>query len=210
LPEEALQGREFERFRGELSRHDLAATVAEFDAALSLIGDYAGTYLPWVGCVLRYLVPLKWKLGLASSSSSDNRAPGVVLFANDHSCFALAEVLVHEASHQYFFVLNRRGTIDDGSDTNLYYSPFREMDRPIFFILMAYHAFANVLLFYREALAHDLSPEHLSRDREEELASKLAVLEPVLRGTTALTPLGRALWEPLYERIHQRVPSAAA
>jgi 2'-hydroxyisoflavone reductase len=204
LPPEVLEGREFAAFHRDLDRDDPASIVAGGLAAVGLMADYAPTYLPWVGRVLRYLVPLRRGLGV--SSGSDSRAPGVVMLSNVSRGFALAETLIHEAAHQYFFILNRRGPMDDGTDTRLYYSPFREMDRPIFNILLSYHAFGNLLLFYREALARGLPRDHFFINDEETLASRLAAIEPVLQGTTALTPLGRALWEPLHERIHRGAP----
>jgi HEXXH motif-containing protein len=71
--------------------------------------------------------------------------------------------------------------------------------------LIAYHAFGNVLLFYRMARARALPADQDGLDiakRMKQLEQQLETLEKALQTTTALTPLGRALWEPLYERIH--------
>ena len=91
--------------------------------------------------------------------------------------------------------------MDDGKDDTLYFSPFRNTGRPIYNILITYHAFANVVLFYRTALAHGLSADETSalavQERVKELEEKLQPLEQALQATTSLTPLGLALWEPL-------------
>jgi HEXXH motif-containing protein len=176
-----------------------------WDAAVGLITEFAGIYLPWISYVLRNLIPLPAKPGMLNSGS-DQLCPGVICISNqDHRC-NLAEMLVHETTHQYLYILNRLGPLDDGTDQTLYFSPFRNTGRPIFFIVLAYHAFGNVLLFYRTAQAHGLSADepglHIDQ-RLQQLEQQLETLEQALQTTTALTPLGRALWEPLYEEIHR-------
>ena len=71
--------------------------------------------------------------------------------------------------------------------------------------MFAYHAFANVLLFHRMARANGLSDEPgLYNDQKmQELRQQLETLEQALHITKALTPLGRALCEPLYHRIRE-------
>src|SRR5438046_7090098 len=49
--------------------------------------------------------------------------PGVVHVAHISYRPALAEMLVHELSHQHYYVASSHGPVDDGSDDNLYYSP---------------------------------------------------------------------------------------
>lgn len=95
--------------------------------------------------------------------------------------------------------------MDDGKDDSLYFSPFRNTGRPIYNILITYHAFANIVLFYRTALAHGLSADVSSaravQRRAKELEEKLQPLDQALQSTKSLTPLGRALWEPLREQL---------
>lgn len=176
-----------------------------WDAAVSLITEFAGIYLPWISYVLRDLIPLPAKPGMLNSGS-DQFCPGVICISNQNHRCNLAEMLVHEATHHYLYILQRLWPLDDGTDQTLYFSPFRNTGRPIFFIVLAYHAFGNVLLFYRTARAHGLSADepgvHIDL-RLQQLEQQLETLEKALQTTTALTPLGRALWEPLYEQIHR-------
>ena len=111
-------------------------------------------------------------------------------------------MLVHECSHQYYHLLTRLGPVDDGSDTTLAYSPVKNTGRPISMILLAYHAFANVELFYRHCQAAGLEDEGYCANNQEGLKPQLEQLEQALSATDALTELGQALWEPLAERIH--------
>ncbi len=170
------------------------------DAALSLIAEFANIYLAWVSRVLRDLIPLRARSGIFSSGSID-LSPGVICVSNQEHPWALADVLVHEATHQYLYIARRLGRMDDGTDDTLYFSPFRNTGRPIYNILITYHAFANVLLFYRTALTHGLPADQISalslEERVEELELKLQPLEHALQSTKSLTPLGLALWESL-------------
>lgn len=174
------------------------------DTAVSLIAEFADTYLAWVRNVIRELVPLRARPGIFNNGSSD-LSPGVICVSNSVSNqenpWSLAEVLVHEATHQYLYIARRLGRMDNGKDDTLYFSPFRNTGRPIYNILITYHAFANVVLFYRTALAHGLSADVTSalavQKRAKELEEKLQPLDQALQSATSLTPLGLALWEPL-------------
>lgn len=173
-------------------------------AALELIAEFADIYVPWVNQVVRNLVPLPERPG-TQNSASGNFSPGVIAVSNQQSRCVLAEMLVHEATHHYLYMLKRLGPIDDGSDETLYFSPFRNMGRPILYIVFAYHAFGNLLLFFRMLRERGLPADEPGSNIDEQiqkLEPQLKTLEAALQTTTALTPLGRALWEPLYERIH--------
>jgi hypothetical protein len=174
------------------------------DGAVSVISEFADLYLPWVSGVLRDLIPLPQAKPGMVNSGSDRFSPGVICVSNQHDRWVLAETLVHEATHHYLYILERLGPFEDGTDQTLYFSPFRNMGRPIYFILLAYHAFANVFLFYRMAWTHGLGPNDPRvrvDQRLQKLGKQLEIMEQALQATTALTPLGRALWEPLHERI---------
>ena len=172
--------------------------------AIDVIDKFSNPYLDWVANVIRNLIPLPETPGVLNSASG-NFWPGAITVSNQSRPSVLAEMLVHEATHQYLYVLKRLGAIDDGSDQTLYYSPARKMGRPLTYIVFAYHAFGNVLLFYREALAHGLQTYDPVVDLNAKISrmeEDLEQLERPLQSTTALTDLGRGLWEPLYEALH--------
>jgi len=68
-------------------------------------------------------------------------------------------------------------------------------------MLMTYHAFANVVLFHRACRAHGFR-DAAADAREAEFSGQLAQYEQVLAASKCLTPIGRALWEPLAELVH--------
>jgi len=108
----------------------------------------------------------------------------------------VAEMLVHEACHQYFYLVRRLGPVHDLADTQLYYSPAVDRERRLDRIVMAYHAFANVLCFYRTAMGSGMEDEVCARV-ESELQDDVVLMERTLVGNPALTALGAALVEPL-------------
>jgi HEXXH motif-containing protein len=174
--------------------------------ALTLIAETSTLYAKWVGRVLNHLLPLRARPS-TFNSGSERFSPGVICVSDQPLQWPLAEMLVHEATHQYLHIINRLGPLDDGTDDRLYYSPFRNKNRPIFFIVVAYHAFANVLLFYRTARQRGIVPgigavPTAFVDREETLQKQLQAIEGPLKNTKSLTLLGRALWEPLYDVLH--------
>ena len=169
--------------------------------AISLIAKGARVYLGWVRRVIRYIVPVHAGRTLIKSGSSESR-PGMIQVSFPARREALAEMLVHEASHQYFRLATHFQDVDDGTDDQLYYSPVKGTGRPIRFILMAYHAFANVLLYYRACRAVGAGFQDYFDENEESLVPELRQLESALRETRALTPAGHALWRPLSKRIN--------
>jgi len=177
-----------------------AAVGAACEQALELVREHAPAWGPWIERVLRGVVPLDGADGTLRSSGDDDR-PGIVEISFPHGAAAIAEMLVHETSHQHFYLLTRLGEVDDGTDTELYHSPVKREGRPIRAILLAYHAFANVALFYRACLASGVDDGGYCRRNLERHLPELEVLERHLRATDALTDVGRALWEPLVSRL---------
>jgi HEXXH motif-containing protein len=150
---------------------------------------------------LAFIIPLKGKAGTINSGSSQD-APSMAHLSFNDDATELAEMLVHEGSHQYFYLATRIGPVDDGSDSTMYYSPIKARGRPLHYILLAYHAFANVELFYRDCLAggYEGVNGYVVRNSAT-LRAQLDQLEDVLAATTALTPLGEGLWQPLAKRL---------
>ncbi|MEY2441150.1 MAG: hypothetical protein QOJ46_576 [bacterium] len=170
------------------------------DAALDVLAASAPDYLAWVEGVLRGLVICRQEEQFRLQSGSREANPGMVHVSCPIGTYELAEVLVHESAHQYFYLVERAGSLDDGSDTNLYWSPPMRCERPLGRILVAYHALANVLLLYR-LLGYDERAESYVAANERPMTAVVAALDRPLRGNAALTALGRGLYEPLAQRL---------
>ncbi len=155
----------------------------------------------WCSRLIRAVIVLDSGDRSAMFSGSTSRWPGVVESSHHPEGIKLAESLVHEASHQHFFLASTLGPVDDGSDAQLYYSPVVRRDRPIDKILFAYHAFSNVLLFYRSCIGAGVDTGGFCEVEHDRLLPTLEHLDSTLRSTRALTPVGRALWIPLAREL---------
>ena len=178
----------------------LRSLHAGFDA----LQRNAPQYLPWVERVLKGLVvcPLQAQFRQVSGSWED--VPGYVHVSSPHPGIDVAEIMVHESAHQYFYMLQQVGPVDDASDTTLYWSPPIRRHRPLSRILMAYHALANVMLLYdgvRRQPHPDVEDSFYVRANLPDLRAAVQALDEPLRDNPALTALGRGLYQPLADRL---------
>jgi len=178
-----------------------SATHDSIAQSLGLLRALAPRYRDWVTRVLRRLIVVAApQAGIMSGNLhgwysmfyiSDCRDPLVI-----------GEMLVHEASHQYFHSITPLEDVADQTDPTTYYSPFVRRQRTIDRLVLAYHAFANVYLYYRECLAsQDLHKQASAGLRT--VYNDLSVVEETLMTSDKLTPTGRALIEPLYLEMHR-------
>lgn len=168
--------------------------------ALGLLGSAGQAWETWLARMVRHVLLLDAGEGSRSKSGSSSDAPGVIALSLAHP-LRTAEMLVHESSHLYFHMAELVGPVDDGSDRRLYYSPAVRRDRPLNRVLIAYHAFGNVLVFYRALLDRGVDVGGLVAREAERLTGEVAQLEAPLRGNSALTEVGHALFAPLSERL---------
>lgn len=203
LSPEAIDTPEFDHLRSDLSVASPEPLLRGARSAIKLIEAYASPYLLWANRVVTSIVPLR-VIQHAVTSGSEFGLPGIICLQNRDSPEELAEGLVHEGAHEYMHILSRLGNLDDGSDTALYYSPVRRTKRPLRAILVAYHAFANVMLFYRLCRSDGFNASEYFEVSEKRLIPDLQQLEEVLRSAHALTTLGNSLWQPLASRLHGR------
>ena len=170
--------------------------------AVALVRSHAPEYLEWIDRVLRHTVLVESDTELVSAT--DASQPGLVHMSDPGDPVILAEVLVHEAAHQYMNLLTRLGPVDDGSDAALYYSPVKKTGRPISAILTAYHAFGNVVKLYRRLEDACVSDGGYCFEQRQILVPQLSALESALDATRALTDVGRSLYSPLRDWLQEQ------
>jgi HEXXH motif-containing protein len=176
--------------------------VTVLDEAVELIHEFAPTYVPWVRRALHHMFILEPRKDTIESGSVEHY-PGLIHLSAHAHPLPMAELLVHEAAHQHMNTLAKVGAVDDGSDTQRYYSPPVDKHRKVSLIVAAYHAFANVLLFYRMCERNGLDNVQECRRQERILLPWMEQLERPLRDNPALTDIGRALWLPLRDQLHE-------
>jgi hypothetical protein len=185
---------------GDLSRLPSNEILDICRQTAGLMRRYAPSHLRWVDKVLRHLIPLRGGDDrLRSCSNSD--FPGTVEISFPSKCISTAEMFVHEASHQYFHIVRRLEAVHDGSDDRLFHSPVKGRGRPIDAILLAFHAFGNVVLFYRLCIEAGLDDEGYCAVNAARHFAELEIMRSHLQSSRALTKVGTLLWRPLAAKL---------
>ena len=168
--------------------------------ALQLLREVVPQYYTWVTRVLRRLIIVEAPPNTLRSGNQEGYC-GTFYISECLNPLLVAEMLVHESSHQYYNALIQLEDVTDKSDQTTYYSPFVKRERTLDRLLLAYHAFANVYLFYQECFN---SQAYRRQDHENlaALENDLGAVEEKIITSDKLTPLGRALVEPLYREMH--------
>jgi hypothetical protein len=166
--------------------------------ALDLLEEHLPHYFDWVVRIIRRVIVLHAGPNVLHSGSPENQH-GTILISDNSRALSVAEMLIHESSHQYLELLNKLGPTVDPGHTRLYFSPAKQCDRPLHKILLAYHAFANVMLFYRGVAECGLADSRFAKFQNL-LNDELRQLEQPLLDNDAILPIGRALVKPLIER----------
>jgi HEXXH motif-containing protein len=177
-----------------------AAVLGAWEAAFDLIARVSQPYAEWVRRGIRLILPLEAQPGAMINGSQGHRW-GEVHMSSRLEPLRHAEMLVHEASHQHYFLAESLGPVGDGSDPTTYYSPLVREQRPIERILLAYHAVANILLFYDayEAAGFDITPFFTAN--RAQLRSEMEQLVGPLHSNHGLTAVGQGMWQPLESQL---------
>jgi HEXXH motif-containing protein len=174
------------------------ALIEILTQALDLLEEHLSHYFHWVVRIIRRVAVLHFERNVLYSGTHEHQYRTIHISDNSR-VLSVAEMLIHEASHQYFELLNKLGPTVDPAHTELYYSPVKQCERPLHKILFAYHAFANVMLFYRGVAERDLT-DSSSAKFQNVLKDELRQLEQPLLENKSILPIGRALVGPLIER----------
>jgi len=174
------------------------AVIEVLTQTLDRLEEHLPHYYDWVVRIIRRVVVLHTGRNELYSGSPEHQY-GTILISDNSRVLSVAEMLIHETSHQYLELLNKLGPTVDPRHTELYYSPVKQCDRPLDKILLAYHAFANVMLFYRGVSECGLADSRFEKFQNV-LNDELRQLEQPLLENDAILPMGRALVDPLIER----------
>lgn len=200
LPRQVVPGEDFADLRPVMLDPIPAGAVSGIGAALDLLRAQDAGYHGWVERAFRCLFVVTAPEGhLVSGSLAGKPRFGYV--SDAERSVATCEMLIHEASHQYFHLLAKVGPVTSGDDEERFYSPFVKTLRPLSRLLLAYHAFANVISFYARAVADGVDPDYCERSMGRLLEDVSLVERTIDDNHELLTPLGRGLFEPLKEQL---------
>lgn len=173
--------------------------VSAIRLSLDSLRESGSPYYDWVTRGIRRIVITESRQGILETGSRPKLHRAVFMSRNLEP-LAIAEMMVHDASHQYHDFIRLLGDTVDPSITRLYYSPLVGFPRSLEHVLMVYHSFANVMLFYVDAADRGLDRDGVVGGLRSELAENLRQLALPLGNERILTPTGRALVEPLIKR----------
>lgn len=180
----------------------LSEILTRYRAGFMTLREYAPDYVPFVNRLLRNLVPVAAAPGkyIGGGSMRDNAGTVKMPFAGP--AVGMAASLGHECAHQHYFLARGAGRLEDGSDTSLYRSGFLSGERDLPSLVLTYHAFANEAIVLK-LCERGGCPDPYAAERAVLVFDTLAPLEEILGRSRALTPLGRALWQPVAEHLHR-------
>lgn len=172
-------------------------TLLAIHAGLSLLAELGADLLFWVSDALRYVALVPPVGHQRSLSGSGIRRPGFSYMQSSALDSLMAEQLVHEASHQYFFMMNMLSPVATGEKK--YYSPIKRAYRTLGQNMAAYHANANMLSFYERLLRARPSNEALLE--AERYRHHLAAYTDTFRKAGDFTETGAIAFDEISQKI---------
>ena len=186
----------------QLNRNnELNEIQSKFEIALRILKENAELYFQWITSVVEVVAIVEGNSNFIYSGSDINY-PGIINVSYPSTSVAIAEMLVHESSHQYWFMCQWFEDIVNGNDAGLYYSPIKKCDRPLWAIHTAYHAFSNVALFYDSCIKGQVQDDGYCNKNILPLLDQMKVLQKTLEATDGLTKTGELLWKPLADKLN--------
>jgi len=144
-----------------------------------------------ISLLVRDIVPIQSPLSDESLSSSSNTMIGSIM-ASLVEPELMAEMLVHEYSHNFLNILSRYDSLITGADIDCNYSPFRPDARPLIGVLHAMFSFVNVADYF-----HHLKQEdryiYIYNDRYSGIVCNLLISAHILSANHHWSPVGLAL-----------------
>ena len=170
-----------------------------FSDSLALMYKHFPSWNSWFDRVVRVLsVGQKAPEGIHSGTTEGYF--GLISISDSEDMLKIAESFIHEASHQYFFLLSRLVALT-GDDGKLFYSPFTKSNRPADRLLLAYHAFTNVEIFYLECVKAGIDGGRCGPVLAQ-LKKELGYVQRVLSSEIDMTPVGQCIYDSLLAYRH--------
>jgi hypothetical protein len=167
--------------------------------AYAILDEYCEEYGKWVRNVIFHLRPIISPNNEMISGSNISR-PGEVEIAINVAPIRIAEMLVHEASHQYIYVVLLAGkklTRNGGE----FYNPVLKRERPVDKIFLALHAFVNTERFIVKCLESGYNEYFLAKNYLVSLRAEINELLRPFLSHSCLTDVGQ---EVLRDIMSQR------
>lgn len=182
-----------------------ARAAPQVAAAMRLLEQTAPCYLAWIKPLFRGMGPGPLVDGNRRQSGSFSWHPGVFSCGFPLSTPFLAEVIVHEMSHQHFMLADSVvPLVKAGRKEELYFSSFKGKNRNIEKILLTFHAVANMVLFWHDFIHGLGDTDPANRAQMQLMLNHGLGLVKILRGSDDMTDAGAAMFEQQCRLLAER------
>lgn len=186
-----------------LKREIASVGAQNIEAALTVLSKAGSHYLPWVRPLFRGVAATPLTYDDMRQSGSYTSHPGVFSCGFPGGAESIAEVIVHEVSHQNYLLLNAVFPLAQDRDGEKYYSSLKRSERPVSRVFLAYHAAANMALFWDDLSKRmDLNEYYVAE--KTEMSEHATSLGEVLNNATGLTESGALLFKTQHELLQER------
>lgn len=177
--------------------------IEQLQLAADLSDRYVSQYGDWVGGVVSSIVPLERSPNLSKSASEVHR-PGTIGVSFESDSFTTLELLVHEASHQRFFILERAREVKRPDDSQRYYSPLPDAMRTIDRVILAYHACVNIVRCYEDLEQNGAPIRWRGTEKQRRFMRRVSLMEETLEHDCHLSDVGLAFVHELRRFSRER------
>ncbi|WP_426106427.1 aKG-HExxH-type peptide beta-hydroxylase [Massilia sp. TSP1-1-2] len=182
-----------------------ARSAPQIAAAMQLLAQTAPYYLPWIKPLFRGMGPGPLVDNNQRQSGSFSWHPGVFSCGFPLSTPFLAEVIVHEMSHQHFMLADAVvPLVKAGRNQEIYFSSFKGKNRNIEKILLTFHAVANMVLFWHDFITNTGDADPANRDQMALMLKHGHGLVKVLRTSDDMTEAGVGMFESQCRLLRER------
>jgi hypothetical protein len=171
------------------------------------IAEISPEHLAWVDRVVCGFAITEMPDDSNLSSGSYRSRPGVVHISFPLAPVMVAETLIHEASHQYFLLLNGVVPMVRPGTTAEVFSPIKGCDRPVDRCTLAHHACFNIWDFMRRGVGSRYGDE--ARQSMELMAGFTDVLGRNIQTSDCLTDAGSRFVGSLQSIFNEAGPARA-
>jgi HEXXH motif-containing protein len=119
------------------------------------------------------------------------------------ACESTAEVIVHEISHQNYLLLNSVYPLCNDNIDGLIYSSLKGKERSLSRVLFAYHAAANMALFWNDLARKKPLNEYYLHEKST-MDKHVNALAQALNGARGFTDAGKRFFDLQYALLKER------
>ena len=185
-----------------LDMSQVTAAHQTLDKAFALIVQAGDDVRNWVTRVISRISIVSSEGGARLSSRSVSARAGNIQIAAPGDELQIADLMVHEAAHQYFHLAQLYGPVTDPNISGkLFYSAINGRCRPLERVALAYHAVTNMFELLDRLIAGNTSCASDALCRLTDLGKTEYSLRSTLeKAWSDLTPFGQAFCQPMLQQ----------